>query len=76
MEPSEGWEEMEKRGETFWRKEMKWYKPGIGVPLLLIVTGVYWLGNEMGWWPAPFSIWPVLLIVFGAYWLFKALIYR
>lgn len=75
---SNKWEKVESN-ENFGWKKMNWgwhSKPSIGLPLLVLVVGIYWLGSEMGVWPIPFSIWPVLFIVFGAYWLIKALINR
>lgn len=76
---SDKWEKVESN-ENFGWKKMSWCMdsrgPSFGLPLLVLVIGIYWLGNDLGFWPVPFSIWSILFIVFGAYWLIKAIIWK
>jgi hypothetical protein len=73
----EEWEQVESEKGFGWKK-MKWNNTGphIGLPLILLVIGIYWLGSDMKIWPVPFSIWPVLLIALASYWLIKGILYK
>ncbi len=70
----------EKEPNDFGWKKMYWNsnsnKLSLGLPLLILVIGLYWLGKDLGFWPSPVSIWTILFIVFGTYWLIKAVFFR
>jgi len=42
---------------------------GVGLPLILLIVGVYWLLKDLGYIQTNISIWPILLIVLGLYWI-------
>jgi len=46
----------------YWRREYFW-------PALLVVLGVYFLLNNLGWldWLRPGIVWPVVLIALGVW---------
>ena len=50
--------------------------PGIGLPLLLILIGIWIIGKDLGWWESSINIWGVILVIMGAYWLLKAVLYN
>jgi len=45
----------------------------IAFGLFILLWGVTWLGNDMGWWDMNFPFWPVLVIAFAIGMLYKAL---
>jgi hypothetical protein len=51
---------------SIWRHQYFW-------PAVLIVVGVYFLLNNLGWlsWLDPKYVWPVLLIALGGWLLYR-----
>jgi hypothetical protein len=38
---------------------------GLLFALFLLTWGAIWLGNDLGYWQAPFPFWPILIILVG-----------
>jgi hypothetical protein len=66
---------MKKVNEKTWVKTWS-CGAGIGLPLLVLVIGLYWLAKELGYFQTTISIWPIIFIVFGIYWIIKAIVAR
>lgn len=52
------------------RSDIKYwaYKgPGFGLPIALILIGLFFLGKDIGWFEVEVSFWPILLIAIGAW---------
>lgn len=41
-----------------------WFRILLG--LVLLLTGIGWLGNELKWWQINIPFWPVLIVIIGA----------
>ena len=61
---------MKKKVAKDWKGNCKCH--GVGLALILLVIGLFWLGKDMGWIDVKISIWPILLIVLALYWIVKA----
>lgn len=67
--------EMEREAERFGRKMEKLAEEGecchedgagsIAVGLILIALGLFFFGNEVGWWAYDLPIWPTILMAVG-----------
>lgn len=38
---------------------------GALIGILLLITGIFWLGNDLSWWNVNFPFWPLIVIVLG-----------
>ena len=47
------------------------YPTGIGVPLLVVLIGVYFLLKSLGYIQDSAIFWPVVIIAIGVYWLIQ-----
>jgi hypothetical protein len=54
----------------------KFYFAGLGIPLLLIVIGAYYLLKSMGYISNDVAFWPIILIAIGVYWLLQRITYN
>lgn len=58
---------MEAFGRRMERRHKKESKhEGLGFGLFLLIIGLIWLGNDLGWWMPALPLWPTILVVFGA----------
>ena len=49
---------------------------GLGIPLLLMVIGLYYLLRNLGYISENVPFWSIIFIVLGAYWLIQRLTYN
>lgn len=68
-----GEEDFMKSGVRYWRHCCG---PGIGIPLLLVLIGVWLIGRDLGWWTQSVNLWGVILLVVGVYWLLQRILYK
>lgn len=61
---SERMESFGKRMEKRHGKEGK--HRGLGFGLFLVIIGLVWMGNDLGWWAPTLPLWPTILVAFGA----------
>ena len=39
---------------------------GLGFGLFLVIIGLVWMGNDLGWWQPTPPLWPTILVAFGS----------
>jgi hypothetical protein len=44
---------------------------GLGLGIILLVLGLFFLAKDLGWIPVTISLWPILLIAIALYMLFR-----
>ena len=44
---------------------------GFGIGVILVLIGIYLLGQDLGWWTEKVSFWAVFFLVLGGYLIIK-----